>query len=163
MIPTSSAAGHFTTEIIWWTYWDALAIILSSPQEADEHPKIQGGKRICQNPKAPTTMQANNSASALTLTACIEKVTMVLHPGFGCIVSLFLGKEPRVEKYTLSISSFPSCTCPYFKEMILKSLEGRRQWAYCKHMYFIFIVIRGLEGKVETFIHAPSLSFNEVK
>ena len=70
-------------------------------------------------------MQANNSASALTFIARIEKVTMVPHPGFGCTVSLISGKEPWVEKYTLSILSFPSCTCPYFEEMILKSLGGR--------------------------------------
>ena len=133
------------------------------PRQADEHPKIRGDKRIHQNPKAPTTMQANNSAFALTLTARIEKVTMVPHPGFGCIVSLLSGKEPRVENYTQSISSCPSCTCPYFKEMILKSLGGRGQWAYCKHMYFIFTVICGLEGEVETFLHAPRFSFNEVK
>ena len=92
--------------------------------DADEHPKIRGGKRVRRNPKAPTTMQANNSASALTLTARIERVTMVPHPGFGCIVSLISGTEPRVQKYTLSISSFPSCMCPYFEEMILKSLGG---------------------------------------
>ena len=133
------------------------------PGDADEHPKIRGGKRVCRNPKAPTTMQANNSASALTLTARIERVTMVPHPGFGCIVSLISGTEPRVLKYTLSISSFPSCTCPYFKEMILKSLGGRGQWAYCKHLYFIFTVVCGLQGEVEPFVHAPSFSFNEVK
>ena len=108
-------------------------------------------------------MQANNSASALTLTARIERVTMVPHPGFGCIVSLISGTEPRVQKYTLSISSFASCTCPYFEEMILKSLGGCGQWAYCKHLYFIFTVVCGLEGEVEPFVHAPSFSFNEVK
>ena len=133
------------------------------PNKVDEHPKIRGGKRIRRNPKAPTTMQANNSTFALTLTARIEKVTMVFHPRFGCILSLILGKEPQVQKYTLSILSFPTCTCPYFEEMILKSLGGRGQWAYCKHMYFIFTVVCGLEGKVETFIHAPSFSFNKVK
>ena len=133
------------------------------PDDADEHPKIRGGKRVRRNPKAPTTMQANNSASALTLTARIERVTMVPHPGFGCIVSLISGNEPRAQKYTLSISSFPTCTCPYFQEMILKSLGGRGQWAYCKHLYFIFTVVCGLQGEVEPFVHAPSFSFNEVK
>ena len=133
------------------------------PDEAHEHPKIRGGKRIRRNPKSPTTMQANNSISARTLTARIERVTMVPHPGFGCIVSLVSGKEPRAQKYTMSISSFPSCTCPYFEEMILKSLGGRGQWAYCKHMYYIFAVICGLDGEVEPFLHAPSFSFNEVK
>ena len=133
------------------------------PDEADEHPKIRGGKRIRRNPKSPTTMQANNSATARTLTAHIERVTMVPHLGFGCIVSLVSGKEPRAQKYTMSISSFPSCTCPYFEEMILKSLGGRGQWAYCKHMYYIFTVICGLDGEVEPFLHAPSFSFNEVK
>ena len=108
-------------------------------------------------------MQANNSASARTLTARIERVIMVPHPRFGCIVSLISGKEPRAQKYMMSILSFLSCTCPYFEEMILKSLEGRGQWAYCKHMYFIFTVICGLDGEVETFLYAPSFSFNEVK
>ena len=133
------------------------------PNNADEHPKVRGGKRIHPNPKAPTTTQANNSASARTLTARIERVTMVPHLGFGCIVSLILEKEPRVQKYMLSISSFPTCTCPYFEEMILKYLGGRGQSASCKHMYFIFIVICGLDDEVETFLHAPSFSFNEVK
>ena len=133
------------------------------PNDADEHPKIRGGKKVRRNPKAPTTMQANNSASALTLTASIERVTMVPHPGFGCIVSLISGNEPRVQKYMLSISSFPSCTCPYFEEMTLKSLGGRGQWAYCKHLYFIFTIVCGLQGEVEPFVHAPSFSFNEVK
>ena len=133
------------------------------PDDADEHPKIRDGKRVLRNSKAPTTMQANNSASALTLIARIERVTMVPHPGFGCIVSLISGKEPRVQKYTLSISSFPTCTCPYFEEMILKSLGGRGQWAYCNHLYFIFTVVCGLQGEVEPFLHAPSFSFNEVK
>ena len=94
------------------------------PNEADEHPKIRGDKRIRRNPKSPTTMQANNSTFARTLTARIERVTMVPHLGFGCIVSLISGKEPQAQKYTMSISSFPSCTCPYFEEMILKSLGG---------------------------------------
>ena len=133
------------------------------PNKADEHPKIRGGKRIRQNPKSLTTMQANNSAFARTLIARIERVTMVPHPGFGCFMSLISGKEPRAQKYTMSISSFPSCICPYFEEMILKSLGGRGQWAYCKHMYFIFTVIYGLDGEVEPFLHAPSFSFNEVK
>ena len=78
------------------------------PDDVDEHPKIRGGKSVCRNPKAPTTMQGNNSASALTLTARIERVTMVPHPRFGCIVSLISRNEPRAQKYTLSISSFPT-------------------------------------------------------
>ena len=99
------------------------------PDDADEHPKIRGGKKVRRTSKAPTTMQANNSAFALTLTARIEGVTMVPHPGFGCIVSLISGKEPRVQKYMLSISSFPSCTCPYF-EVRGDDLEVfRRTWA----------------------------------
>ena len=95
------------------------------PDDANEHAKIRGGKRVRRNPKALTTMQANNFASALTLTARIERVTMVPHPGFGSIVSLISGKEPWVQKYMLSISSFLNCTRPYFEEMILKSLGGR--------------------------------------
>lgn len=88
---------------------------------------------------------------------------MVPHPGFGCIVALISGVQPREEKYMLTISSFPDCTCPNFKEMKIRCLGKRGTWANCKHLYFIFTVICNLQTTSEAFIHAPTFSFNEVK
>ena len=37
------------------------------------------------------------------------------------------------------------------------------QWANCKHLYYLFTVVCGLDSELDTFIHAASFSFNEVK
>jgi hypothetical protein len=47
--------------------------------------------------------------------------------------------------------------------MVTKAFGKRGQWTNCKHLYFIFIVIYGLDLDVDDFIHVPSFSFNEVK
>jgi hypothetical protein len=59
--------------------------------------------------------------------------------------------------------TFPKCSCPYFKEMVMKALGKQGQWANCKHLYFIFTIIYRLDVEVDDFIHALSFSFNEVK
>jgi len=110
-----------------------------------------------------TIKHQNNCVSSLTLNACIEKVTMVLHLGFGCIVYLISGVQPQTEKYMLTISSFPNSTCPNFKEMKLKCLGKRETWANCKHLYYVFTVICNLQRASDAFIHAASFSFNKVK
>ena len=41
---------------------------------------------------------------------------------------------------------------------------GLLRWmGNCKHLYFIFRVTCNLDQYQETFIHTPSVSFNEVK
>jgi hypothetical protein len=57
----------------------------------------------------------------------------------------------------------PACTCPNFKEMATKAIGKRGQWANCKHLYYLFTVVCGLDSDSDTFIHAASFSFNEVK
>ena len=136
---------------------------LQVPESPAEHPSTRSGKKIRRNPKAPTTKQANNCASALTMKAVIREVTMVPHPGFGCIIALDSGTSPAIERYMITVSAFPECTCPYFKEMATKALGKRGQWANCKHLYFLFTGVCQLDGEVDLFIHAPSFSFNEVK
>ena len=128
-----------------------------------EHPSTRSGKKIRRNPNAPTTKQANNCASAFTLKAFVRQVTMIPHPGFGCIIMLDSGILPNIHPYVITIGSFPECTCPYFKEMSTIALGKRGQWANCKHLYFIFVVICDLDAQVDVFIHAPSFSFHEVK
>jgi hypothetical protein len=66
------------------------------PMSPDEFLKTRSGKSICKNNNAPTTKQANNCASFLTLKGHIRKVTMIPHPGYGCIVTLDSGAPPKV-------------------------------------------------------------------
>lgn len=136
---------------------------LPTPEFADDYPKTRSGKSIRRNPKAPTTKQANNCASAITLQGRIKQVTMIPHPGFGCIVTFESGMIPNTHQYMITISLFPECSCPYFKEMLAKSLGKRGQWSHCKHLYYIFNVICNMDPEVDVFIHAPSFSFDEVK
>jgi hypothetical protein len=130
---------------------------------ADECPKTRSGKSIRKNNNAPTTKQANNCASSLTLKGQIHKVTMIPHPGYGCIVTLDSGVPPKVQQYLITIGTFPECSCEYFKDMATKSLDKRGGWTSYKHLYFVFIVIGSLKSERDAFIHAPSSSFNEVK
>jgi hypothetical protein len=51
-----------------------------------EYPKTRVGKTIRRNNDASTMKQANNYASSFTLKGHLLKVTMIPHPGFGCIV-----------------------------------------------------------------------------
>ena len=134
-----------------------------TPAYPDEFPTRRSGKNIRRNKKAPSTKHANNCASALSLKGTVRKLCMLPAPALGCIVSLDSGTSPKVQQYYLTISQLPACTCPYFKEMATKAIGKRGQWANCKHLYYFFIVICGLDSDLDTFIHAASFSFNEVK
>jgi hypothetical protein len=134
-----------------------------TPASADDCPKTRSGKSIRRNNNAPSTKQANNCASALTLKGQIRKVTMIPHPGYGCIVTLDSGAPPKVKQYLITIGTFPECSCEFFKDMATKSLGRRGGWASCKHLYFVFTIIGNLKSKRDAFIHAPTFSFNEVK
>jgi hypothetical protein len=134
-----------------------------TPPSADDCPKTRSGKSIRRNNNAPSTKQANNCASALTLKGQIRKVTMIPHPGYGCIVTLDSGAPPKVQQYLITIGTFPECSCAFFKDMATKSLGRCGGWTSCKHLYFVFTVIGSLKSKRDAFIHAPTFSFNEVK
>jgi hypothetical protein len=68
-----------------------------TPASPDDYLKTRSCKIIRRNNNAPTTKQANNCASSLTLEGHLRKVTMILHLGFGCIVTLDSGAPPKVE------------------------------------------------------------------
>jgi hypothetical protein len=95
------------------------------PASPEKHPKIRSGKNIRRIKNAPTTKQANNCASSLILKGQIRKVTLIPHPGFGCIVILDSGVPPKVQQYLITIGSFPDCSYEYFKDMATKSLGKR--------------------------------------
>ena len=73
---------------------------------ADDFPKTRLGKSIRRNNNAPNIQQANNYASSLTLNGQIRKVTMIPHPGYGCIVTLDSGAPPKVQQYLITIGTF---------------------------------------------------------
>jgi hypothetical protein len=133
------------------------------PTSPEEHPKIRSCKNIRRIKNAPTTTEANNCASSLILKDQIRKVTMIPHPGFGCIITLDSGAPPKVEQYLITIGSFRDYSCEYFENMATKSLDKRGGWASCKHLYFVFTIIGNLNSDRDSFLHALSFSFNEVK
>ena len=90
----------------------------------------------------------------------VTNVTTIPYPGYGVVITLDNGK---VKVYYISITNFPSCTCPSFeKKMMFGALGKRLQWIYCKHMYYILQYLCKIDYKVDTFMHAPSYSYNEV-
>lgn len=145
---------------------DELPADLSSypvPASPEEYPKFRSGKKIRRLKSVPTPKQANNIASSLILKGQVRKVTMIPHPGLGCIVTLDSGAPPNVHQYLITIGTYPECSCEYFKDMATKSVGKRGSWASCKHLYFVFIVVGRLDSEKDAFIHAPSFSFSEVK
>jgi hypothetical protein len=68
-----------------------------TPASPDEFLKTKSGKSIRRNNNTPTMKQANNCASSLTLKGHVRKVTMIPHPGYGCIVTLDSGAPPKVQ------------------------------------------------------------------
>jgi hypothetical protein len=132
-----------------------------TPASADDCPKTRLGKPIRRNNNTPSTKQANNCVSSFTLKGQIRKVTMIPHPGYGCIFTLDSGAPPKVQQYLITIGIYLECSCEYFKDMATKSLGKRGGWASCKHLYFVFTIIGSLKSKRDAFIYAPSFSFNE--
>jgi hypothetical protein len=133
------------------------------PLNPSIHPTTRSGKRIRRNPDAPTLKNLNNCASALTVVGKIIRIMMVPPTALGCIVSLESEGLSGVQTYLLTIGTFPSCNCPNFTVMVGKSLGKRGSWNNCKHLYYVFNIVCRLDPDEDVFIHAPSLSWNEVK
>jgi hypothetical protein len=108
------------------------------PPFPDDHPKARSGKNIRRNKKAPTTKHANNCAFVLTLKGHVQQITMTPHPRYRCIIALDLEFLLNIQQYMIAIGTFPDCSCPYFKEMVMKALGKPGQWTNCKYLYFIF-------------------------
>ena len=134
-----------------------------APKFPNDFPKRRFGKNIRRNPKAPSTKHANSCASALSVIGQILKVSMVPAPALGCIITFESRNGLKISQYLITIGQFPSCSCPFFKDMSSKALGKRGQWSNCKHLYYIFHVVCGLDSDVDVFMHAPSFSFNDIK
>ncbi len=139
------------------------ALSIEVPKDADRYPGKRKSKIVRRQANAPSSKQRLSIGSALVLKASINKVTMVPHPGFGCIISLDSGTPPKTTQYQITVSSLPECTCPAFKETMVKFGKKGSHFTYCKHLYYIFIKVCNLDPKVDLFMHAPTFSFNEIK
>jgi hypothetical protein len=76
------------------------------PASPDDHPKTRSYKNIRRNKNAPTTKHANNYVFFLTLKDHLRQVAMILHPGFGCIITLDSRIPSKVQQYMITIGHF---------------------------------------------------------
>lgn len=60
--------------------------------------------------------------------------------------------------YVVSISEFPSCSCPDFQKREAK----HGTFVPCKHMYYIFLRVLNLDAQVHEFMHQAALSKTEL-
>ena len=136
---------------------------LQVPENPDHFPGTRKSKCVRRSNTGPSSKQLLNINSAMALEASILKVNMIPQPGFGCIISLHSKPSPTDSVYQLTMSSYPNCTCPAFKETMSKF--GRQGFAYkhCKHLYYILVKVYALDPEVDLFIHAPTFSFNEIR
>lgn len=58
------------------------------------------------------------------------------------------------QSYDVQIASHPACTCPDFQKRVM----GVKPYLACKHIYFIFLRVMGLDQNTNMFIHQPMLS-----
>ena len=143
----------------------ALPVDFSSlqvPENPDHFPGTKKSKSVQQSNTGPSSKQLLSINSAMALEASILKVTMILQPGFGCIISLQSKPSPTDFVYQLTMSSYTDCTCLAFKETMSKF--GRRGFAYkhCKHLYYILVKVYALDPEVNLFIYALIFSFNVI-
>ena len=130
------------------------------PEYPDTHPTIRHNISIRRNPEAPTAEHRNKWESAALMSSChVTGVIPIPYPGYGCVISLHTG---NADIYRITISNLSSCTCPDFVRMSASSLGKKKQWVYCKHIYYVFRYLCKMDYRTETFMHAPSFSYNEV-
>jgi hypothetical protein len=133
------------------------------PESPEEYPKRRFGKNIRRTSNAPTTKHSNMIASTQHFQGKVLQITMLPSPALGSIIRFESSQRSKASQYLITIGQFPSCDCPFFKDMSAKSLGKRGQWVNCKHMYYVFTQICNLLPEVDQFIHAPSFSYNEIK
>ena len=135
----------------------------TQPSNGDMHPTKQLGRTIRRNPNAPTVDYRNKWETAQNLKAVVESVVVIPYPGYGRVITLMSGIFPNQKVYRITVSDFPACTCEDFITMSTAALGSRKSWVNCKHLYYVFRFICKAKLEDDKYIHAPSLSFDEVK
>ena len=100
-------------------------------------------------------MEENRSISC-----AIMKYVKVPVPVYGVVITIYtLGSLDRKELYEVSISNYPSYSCPDFKFM---KVRANRKRMPCMHLYFV-LQQHFSYTKEDVFIHCPGWTPNEVK
>ena len=133
------------------------------PENPYHFPRTRKSKSVQQFNTGPSSKQLLSINSAMALEASILKVSMIPQPEFGCIISLQSKPSLTDCVYQLTVSSYLDCTCQAFKEIISKFGRQGFPYKHCKHLYYIFVKVCALNPEVDLFIHAPTLSFNEIR
>ena len=137
--------------------------ISPSPSDGDAHPTKRFGRTIRRLPNAPTVDHRNKWESARNVKATVKNVTPIPYPGYGRIITLDSGIYPKQKTYLVSLCDFLSCTCEDFVTMSSGALGKRKAWVNCKHLYYVYRFLCKANSEDDKFIHAPSLSFDEIQ
>ena len=133
------------------------------PENPDSIPTTRLSKLVRLSSSYPSAKQRQMVASVEAMHATVLKLTMILQPEFGCIITLQSKSGPQPPIYQVTVSSLLECNCAFFLDMISKFGRKRNSYMNCKHLYYIFVKISNLDADVNSFIHASTFSFNEVK
>ena len=114
-------------------------------------------------PCAPTVDHWNKWENARNVKAIVKNVRLVPYPGYGRIITLDSRNYPNQKTYKITVCDFPSCTCDDFVTMSSGALGRRKAWVNCKHLYYVYRFYCKANAEDDKFIHASSLSFNEVQ
>lgn len=92
------------------------------------------------------------SAGALTVSVIDESIMEPLkHSIFRLVVD-------NGNEYFVHVKVEPLCTCPDF----MQREAGEKPYLACKHLYFVFIRVLGLQKNEDMIIHQPTLSSLDV-
>ena len=85
------------------------------PLNASRVPAKRDGKSVKRTTKVRNEKQRKSMGSVDSLDASVTAVRMLPGPGLGCHISLLSrGAPPEAATYSVTISSFPHCSCPAF-------------------------------------------------
>lgn len=122
-----------------------------------DHSNTRDNKRPRHRTKVSKMAQARIE-KALTLNASVLTEKVVLQSQHE-IFEIETESSLKVGiRYDVHIHANPSCTCPDFQKRVV----GRKPYTACKHIYFVFLRILGLDQLSNMFVHQASLSEAEV-
>ena len=134
---------------------------LEASLDGDKRPTIRDGRPIrFVSRSSPDHLKKMESSRSISCS--IMKFVKVPSPSYGIVLTLCTpGSVERKELYEVSISNYPSCSCPDFKFMKARA-NRKRKWMPCKHLYFVLLEHFSCT-KEDVFIHSPGWTPNEVK
>lgn len=121
---------------------------------------MQKSKKICCEADVPTNKQCLSIDSIQILKARIDKIMMILHSPIW-VHHWF--KLWNTTQFQITVSSLLECPCPASKETMARFGKKRGSFTYCIHDYYVFIKVCKQSPNFDLFMHAPTLSFNNIK